>query len=270
MKQTTINSSPLRAGRFTSSEIANLMTVDRSGKEFGKPAITYIAQTNKERRLGRALTADVTAHSLSWGKSVESHVFNLLGLEYSLTSQETDLHPLYGDFWAGSKDGQKDDTIIDIKCPMTLDSFCGIVDPLYEGYDGREAIMMSMNGYTGKDGMFHPAHKSIEDYYWQLVSNAIINNKKYAELIVYVPYKSELFTIRDHVQNFDLDEQWRYKWIYDADNDQLPHILDGGYYKNLNVIRFEVPQSDKDLLTENVLKASKLLIPTTINHGQKS
>ena len=83
-------------------------------------------------------------------------------------------------------------------------------------------------------------------------------------------YKSELFTIRDHVQNFDLDEQWRYKWIYDADNDQLPHILDGGYYKNLNVIRFEVPQSDKDLLTENVLKASKLLIPTTINHGQKS
>ena len=135
MKQTTINSSPLRAGRFTSSEIANLMTVDRSGKEFGKPAITYIAQTNKERRLGRALTADVTAHSLSWGKSVESHVFNLLGLEYSLTSQETDLHPLYGDFWAGSKDGQKDDTIIDIKCPMTLDSFCGIVDPLYEGYD---------------------------------------------------------------------------------------------------------------------------------------
>jgi hypothetical protein len=260
MKQKTINSSPIRAGRFTSSEIANLLTVDKTGKEFGKPAITYIAQTNKERRLGRSLTNDVTAHSLSWGKAVESHVFNLLGLEYSLTSQETDLHPVYGDFWAGSKDGEKEDTVIDIKCPMTLDSFCGIVDPLYEGYEGREAIMMSMQGYFGKDGMFHPAHKSIEDYFWQLVSNAIINNKKYAELIVYVPFKSELDIIKAHVQDLDIDEQWRYKWIYDADADQLPHILDNGYYNNLNVIRFEVTQEDRDRLTEAVVKASNLLI----------
>ena len=49
-------------------------------------------------------------------------------------------------------------------------------------------------------------------------------------------------------------------WIAMAGDNEIPFIKDGGYYKNLNIIRFEVPQSDIDFLTERVLTAGKMLI----------
>lgn len=241
----------LRIGNFTSSEIVALTSKDRSGKGFGKPALTYIEETNMERRLDRSLTDEVNARPLIWGKLLEPRVFDLIGLEYMLTSQDTSRHPSIP-YWAGSKDGIKHDegeTVMDIKCPMTLKSFCQLVDPLYAGLTGMDAM-----------NAIRENHKDGEKYYWQLVSNACIENTKYAELIVYMPYFSELSDIRMMAHNVSGLESSKHYWIAMANDDELPFIKEDGYYKNINIVRFEVPSSDKKLLTELVKKAGEMLI----------
>lgn len=234
-----------RIGNFTSSEIGALMKKGKDGKSFGVPALTYINETNIERRLGRSLTDEVNARPLTWGKLLEGRVFELLGLEYSLTSTDTIVHPDIP-FWAGSPDGKKEKpkTIIDIKAPMTLKSFCQLVDAGLEG--GIDQIRAD--------------HKDGEKFFWQLVSNAIITGSDWAELIVYMPYQSEIQDVKVMAMQVSGELMGKHYWIANALDDELPFIHDGGYYKNLNVFSFEVPQADKDALTEAVLKAGKMLI----------
>lgn len=232
-----------RVGNFTSSEIVALTKVAKDGKSFGAPAMTYISECNMERRLGRSLTDEVNARPLIWGKMVEARVFELMGLEYSLVSSDTVVHPTIP-FWAGSPDGVAEDTVADIKCPITLKSFCQLVDPLYQGLTG----MAAMNA-------IRDTHKDGDKYYWQLVSNAILTSSNFAELVVYVPYKDELTEIREMAEGNS-----NAYWIWSASDDELPHLIEGGYYKNINVIRFEVPQADKDLLNQKVMSAGRLLL----------
>lgn len=251
-----------RIGNFTSSEIVALTTVDTSGKKFGKPALTYISETNMERRLGRSVDDEKVAKALTWGKLLEGRAFGQLGLEYILSSTETDTHPTIP-YWSGSKDGLKLDvgrTVADIKCPLTLKSLCQLVDPLYYGLTGIAAMNAIRKGFVDQDGIAHEKHKDGEKFYYQLVSNAIINNCKYAELIVYMPYKSELEDIRLMAQLVDASQLSKHYWIAMAGEDELPYLLDDGYYKNINIIRFEVPEADKKLLTDCVLRAGEMLI----------
>lgn len=236
-----------RCGNFTSSEIVALTTRDKSGKGFGKPALTYIEETNMERRLGRSLTDEVSARPLLWGKMVENRVFDLLGLEYRLTSKETLIHPTIP-YWAGSPDGGKYQpvkTVTDIKSPMTLKSFCQLVDSFKKG--GIEEV--------------REVHKDGDKYYWQLVSNGVLSQSPRAELIVYMPFYSELADIRAMVSQLPGDEIGKYYWLANAADDELPYLLDGGYYQNINILGFDIPQSDIDLLTTSVLKAGEMLIP---------
>lgn len=241
-----------RIGNFTSSEIVALTTTDRSGKGWGKPALTYIEETNFERKLGRSISDETNAKPLTWGNLLESRAFSLLGLEYILTSKQTKVHPEIP-YWAGSKDGYKNYdgvTIFDLKCPFTLKSFCQLVDPLY-------------NGLTGMDAMnkIRDTHKDGDKFYYQIVSNAILDNDtKYGELIIYMPYKSELDEIKSLPMSLSGEEMGKYYWITMAGEDELPFLLDGGYYNNLNILRFEIPQADKDFLTTKVLEAGKMLI----------
>lgn len=232
-----------RRGNFTSSEVVALTKFAKDGKSFGAPAITYIEEKNMERRLGRSIDSESNAKPLVWGKLLEGYWFELLGLEYTLSSTETDVHPTIK-CWSGSKDGIKTDTVIDIKSPITLKSFCQLVDPLYNGLIGMDAM-----------NAVRESHKDGEKYYWQLVSNSILNNTRYAELIVGVPYQSEIPAVK-----LLADGNPNCYWIAMAEEDELPFIPDGGYYKNLNIIRFEVPREDKEFLTNQVIKASKMLI----------
>lgn len=260
-----------RIGRFTSSEIAALMkpgtrqmTEEELAKYklenpkgrrttidvmFGDKAMTYIEEKKMERKLGRALNDITTAKPLIWGKMLEQRAFDLLGIEYSLISQDTIEHPEIP-YWSGSPDGIKESkeykTVIDIKCPMTLKSFCQLVD--WPGLTGYEAIQKIRENHS--DG---------EKYYWQLVSNAILVGAKYAELVVYLPYKSELQEIRDLCEETDMSPN-KVAWIAFAEDDDLPYLLDGGYFSNCYVFTFEVPQADKDLLTSRVLEAGKILL----------
>lgn len=251
-----------RIGNFTSSEIVALTTVDTSGKKFGKPALTYISETNMERRLGRSVDDEKIAKALTWGKLLESGAFGQLGLEYILSSTQTDTHPTIP-YWSGSKDGLKLDegrTVADIKCPLTLKSFCQLVDPLYYGLTGMVAMDAIRKGFVDQDGIAHEKHKDGEKFYYQLVSNAVINACKYAELIVYMPYKSEIDDIKMMAGSVEAQDLGKHYWIAMAGEDELPFILNEGFYKNVNIVRFEVPEGDKQLLTESVLRAGKMLI----------
>lgn len=254
----SITTNKLRHGNFTSSKIAALNATGKQAEGFGVGAITYIAEKRMERLLGRSLTDEVDARPLTWGKVLEKRVFDLLGLDYTYSSTETDQHPRV-DFWTGSKDGTHEATnpneraIMDIKCPFTLKSFVQLVLPLYCGLQGIEAMNAIRNGFTQND-VNYEAHKQGDKFYWQLVSNACINKTNYAELIVYMPYESELSAVKTLAEDAPNGS-----WIFFALENELPYLNDGGYFKNLNIIRFEVPEADKALLEANVLKAGKLL-----------
>src|SRR6267154_5796646 len=197
----------LRHGNLTSSEIAAIMKTGKVKGSFGQPALTYIEEKNFERRLGRSIESESSARPLSWGKLVEGRVFDLLGLEYQLVSKETIAHPTIS-YWAGSPDANKFDegkTVIDIKSPITLKSFCQLVDPLYKDLSGMDAINYVRN-----------EHKDGDKYYWQLVSNSILTESKFAELIVYCPYQSELQPIRDRASHMDDPKQYQFIWINNA------------------------------------------------------
>lgn len=235
-----------RIGNFTSSEIVALTKKDKKGTGFGAPALTYIEETNMERLLGRSISTEVDARATSWGKLLEPRVFDMLGLEYRLCSHETIVHPEFA-YWAGSPDGHKPDTTADIKAPLTLKSFCQLVQPLYEGLTGMDAM-----------NKVREEHKDGEKFYWQIVSNCILQCNLYGELIVYMPYFSELEEIRIMARTHE--QPRKFSWVDYAADDELPYLIEGGYYKNLNIIRFEIPEADKKLLTECVKKAGELLV----------
>lgn len=250
----------LRAGRFTSSKIAALMSNGKVKGTYGEPFYTYVEEKYFETKLGRRLDNETNAKPTSWGKLVESIAFEELGMEYNLVSQETIVHP-ENELWSGSPDLQKLDegqTVCDEKCPMTLKSFCQLVDPLYDGLKGIDAMNAIRFGWVDKNGKARKKHKDAEDYYWQLVSNSILLGTKYAELIVFVPYQDQLDKIRESAANKDGDQN-KYWSIYNSTNEELPSLIPGIHYKNINIIRFEVPQSDKDALTERVNAACKEL-----------
>ena len=196
-----------------------------------KPRQTYLEEIEMERRLLRSLNTEINTRPITWGLLGEKLVFNLLGLEYKYYSDETKAHPTIPG-WAGSPDGEKPDCIIDIKCPYTLKSFCELVEIC-----NKQDIEFFKSE--------HP------DYYWQLVSNAIITDKKNAELIVFCPYLETLPTIIHMAQNIEQD-QFKYYWVAQANYDELPYILKESEYSEINKFEFEVPESDKQLLTNTI------------------
>lgn len=260
-----------RTGNFTSSEIVALLGFGEKGRK-GDAAITYIQECNMERRLGRSLTDEVNARPLMWGKIGEIVVFFYLPLDYTLTSDQTIVHPEYS-FWAGSKDGHKLNTVFDIKSPYTHKSFCQLVQPLYDGLEGMDAMNAIRNGYTDNNGMYHAKHKDGDKFYAQLVSNACIDNVDYAELIVFMPYRSQLDAFRKIATEVPTDQLYKYYFIAMGQDDELPFLIDGGYYNNINTIRFKIPDEDRELLTKKVREAGELLIDfppsvVTASHDQ--
>lgn len=240
-----------RVGSFTASDIHKLMSKDKAGTGFGKPAFTYIKQKQYERKLGRSITVNTNSRPTSWGKLNELRSFEMLGTEYSINSDETLKHPTIPNL-SGTPDGFKHQTpkaVMDFKCPFTLLSFCEFVEPIYTGLKGMDAM-----NYLRKN------HDSGEAYFWQLVCNSMITGCTHAELIIYCPYERELDEIRIMAMDAPPEIASDYNWLNYVGNSELPYLIEGGFYKNINTIRFEIPQDDIDALTAAVLKANELLI----------
>jgi hypothetical protein len=255
----TITLNTQRVGNFTSSKIYNLLTNGRAAGSLGKPALTYIAERNMERRLQRSIDTESNARPLTWGNLAENYVgqaglLDEFGEKYRMCSQETKFHPIY-DYWSGSADGliyenEKVIGIFDIKSPMTLKSFCGLVDPLYvDGLSGIDHMNQARQG-----------HADAEKYYWQLVSNCAIHEVKYAELIVFCPYLSELEALKEFAGNLDVPDTRPYFWISAAEDYELPYLVDNSMYENITKIGFEIPQEDFDALEQRVILCGAHLI----------
>jgi hypothetical protein len=228
-----------RIGRFTSSKISVLMDKGNvGGSGFSAGALTYINKKANERDLNRSLDLGISARSAQWGLFLEQYVFNgFVGLEYKILANET---KIFNDYLAGSTDlivkGVK---VSDIKC-FEPDKFCRY-----------SKMILSKNIDNFKS--------NFKSEYWQLVSNAIINNVPNAEAIAFMPYEDELEEIKDLAANYDGADQYKYRFISESENHQLPYVPKGSKFKNLNTFEFVVPVEDKELLLERISLASFIL-----------
>lgn len=226
-----------RNGLPTSSQIYKLMTNGTKGN-IGKPALTYIEEKKFERELGRSISTEQNARPTSWGHALESYVYNeYLPLEYKLQSNETIIHST--GMFAGTPDIISDKRVGDIKCPWTLLSFMKLKRSIETGIEELKES--------------HP------EYYYQLVSNAILTGKNEAELVVFCPKKSQLEDIRHYVDNLDTDNPFVYKFIVDCSDEELPYIPDECEIKSIQRIVFEVTEEEKDALWDRVVLANQLI-----------
>lgn len=240
-----------RIGLFTSSKIFKLMTLAKNQKDFGAPALNYIESKRREKILKAPIDLETTARPLSWGKAMEGYLQDThLGIEYELLSIETDVHE--SGMFAGTKDFIKGDTVGDIKCPMTRDSFCDLV----------EIVEKASVDY------FREANP---EYYYQIVSNSILTAKEYGELIVFMPYASEIPAIIEYIELIDdFQLQKDVQWVVHEAIERVPHIPDDSDYKNIYKFRFQIPAKDKVDLYEKIKLAYKKLTsanPESANAG---
>lgn len=239
----------MRNGNFSSSQIYKLVKSGR-GKDdlFSEPGLTYIEEKKYEIRLGRSITSEVNAKPTSWGNLLELYVWDrMFGYEdYQLENKKRYFHETIT-HWNGCPDLVSELNVADIKSPFTLKSFCKLID-CKTGEDLKNQSKATDDGWK---------------YYWQLVSNAILTGKETAELIVFVPYQEDLERIRgflstDVFVRYKLDQN-KFSWLNWATDEDLPYLIKGNEYVDLNVMTFEIPQEDKDFLTERVELAVKLL-----------
>jgi hypothetical protein len=250
--------SNIRIGNITSSEIVALTSNGRTKDSFGTPFYTYVEECIMERFFKHKLENETDVKAFSWGKLCEIIVHDKLPNSYIMQSEITYQHPTIKE-WCGTPDGRVDingicDTITDIKCPLTRKGFYNLVKFLYD-FDGLTVTKKSNIDGNNIIQKIRTQSKDGEKYYWQLVSNAIILNAKYAELIVFIPFFEELEEIKDYNRTLDIP----YWLIENAKEGQLPYIYKESGIENINIIRFEVPQSDKDFLTSRVESAIELI-----------
>lgn len=239
----------LRVGNFTSSQMFRLMA-NGKGDNFSAPFLKYVDEKKREIKLGRSLKVEKSSRATLWGKFLEERVHNLLPLGYELQSNVTIQHPTIKE-WVGSPDNinRNASVVSDTKC-LEPDAFSIYVDML------KEASEIDKKEYCSGCDHFK---KEDPEKYWQLVSNACLLGCKYIEAIVYMPYESELLEIRESASEYDNFDQYKYRFITEVGKSELAYLPDNSQYKNLNIFRFEVPESDKEALTERVKQAIKLL-----------
>ena len=240
----------IHCGNFSSSEIVALTKDGKAKGSFGKPFFTYVEEKNIERRVGRVLKNEFTSKDTAWGHLIEYRVLRyLLGTEYSLISDKTIRHPIIP-YWVGSPDAVKNDgtkivMVSDVK-GLGLKAFCKTVDAYKAG--GIQAVRENT-----EDG---------EKYFWQIVSNSCLltGGVNKGELILYCPYKSELDEIRRLAINYDGPDPGRFERFQFMTDDEMPYLPDGGYYKNLYHLQFDISFDDKQFIHERVVEAGKFLI----------
>lgn len=235
----------LRIGNFTSSNIYKLMTFDRSGKNPGSSFYSYIQEKMFERKLGRSLEMGAKSQSMTWGKFLEKRVYDNLPMGYKMLNKATKQHP-------------------------TIKSLVGTVDFVVPGVKVSELKCYEPKNFASYVSalMTRDAEKIKAEHpkeYWQIISNADINNVCIGEAIAYMPYESEMDDIRELMQDEDYLRQIGMTlkdlyYIHEKPNSELPVLPNDSKFSNLNVFEFEIPTEDVIFFTKRVLDAEKVLI----------
>lgn len=231
-----------RQGRGTSSQAYRIVASIKNGQP-SSAFYTYAEEVAIERTVGRRLTEEVTAKSLSWGSLMECVVFNSLpGFDYRMEHKNTTEHFDYPELWSGTPDLISDTKTAEIKC-----------------YFLKKFMLFSK---ALRKGDINEIKKDFPQPYWQLVSNCILTKKNVGELIVYIPTRSQLEQVLDAVENTDFLTDWNLNPIdyyqYRTENiEKFPYMPDGTKFDNLNTLVFEIPSEDKKFLTDKFLLFKK-------------
>lgn len=231
---------PLRIYGVTSSQVHLLMKKGNGIHGFEAGALTYIEEKRMNKLLGRSVAPRGTGRAALWGNFMEMYVFSQLPLGYTIHSKTTFAHP-YIHGWSGSPDVLVIDKLVgDIKC--------------YEPKNFVATVQVM------RENSISLLREKCPEEYWQLVSNAAITGVPVAQLILFMPYQSQLAEIRELAANYDGDAPWQYRWIYESKDADLPYIPDGNpHFKNLEIFEFEVPQEDIERLMARVITAVKMI-----------
>ena len=249
-----------RDSNFSSSAIYKLASKGRGAltiENVGSSFHTYVKEKKRERKLKRSISNSVNTRPIIWGKVFELYIFaKKLDTSFSDMNGVGRLTHTEYDQWTGIPDTFRKIALVvgDIKSPSSLTKFCDLVEHTLEGLESFKA--------------------NHADYYWQLVSSAILTGVDKAELLFYIPYLSELKDIKEFVLNIQeedlpLDlELFQIEWIaheitgyieFGKKPLQIPYLPNESEYKNFNTFIFDVPQEDKDFLTERVKMAIEQL-----------
>lgn len=262
-----------RVGRFTSSEVYNLiklgrrtMTADELKKHkkenpgsqkktiaegFGDAGRSYIQKKYYERKLKRSLDLGKYSQPGIWGLFLEQYVYShFTGLQYLIISNETKINPKIP-YHAGSADLLvPTEKVSDIKCFEPL-KFCQIVECFQE-----KRVELFKEQFPQE--------------YWQLVSNAMIHQVPKAESIIYMPTIDDLKEIKEMAYNYQGEDMWKYRFIYENENYQLPFVPEDSEYDSFNTFEFIVPEEDIRQLDARLKLANLEIEKKMGNQIQKS
>lgn len=231
-----------RAGFFTSSQMSRLAASLKSGEPSAAYG-TYVQEVAAERAMGRVISTDVKTQPIKWGSLMENVVFDHLGLGYKMTHKMTVVHPDFENSWSGTADLVAEKIKIgEIKC-----------------FQPKNFALLSMCLMKKDVGLLK---SDFPKEYWQCVSNAILHRVDRAELIAFMPTKSELEEIIEKIDqtNFleerGLDPADYYFMGTETDIGSLPYLPDDSPMRSINQFEFDIPEIDVDFLTGRVKMAS--------------
>lgn len=238
--------SKLRDGRFTSSQMHRLAASLKNGNP-SSAFFTYCEEVKYQRAMERSTETRVLTKPMKWGSLFELVLFDYESLDIQLSHKETIVHKDHS-FWSGTPDFyQGNIKTIEVKCPQP------------KRFAKLSLSLISQNTETIK--------AQDKESYWQVVSNSILLGTPRAEIICYMPYKSEVEKIVQlHNDTNFLEERGLnpedYYFLQQDDIETMAYLPDDSGFKNINRFEFDVPQEDIDFLTDRVLLAEE-----TINEG---
>lgn len=222
----------IRTGRFTSSTIGDLCTNGRKDGELGAPFYKRCQIVASSRMFG-ARTIEGGSISTEWGILVENYVNKILEKE-GITTGYSSLPIIsnmeeFEDWVCGSPDAVSMDTVYDIKCYYSITEYFNIYGCTVDELRTIKPL-----------------------YFWQLVNNAILTGKEYAELVCFYPTKEDL----DEILSMNRDEMISYRISY-ADESELPQLGEGKEDFRLYRLRWEVNAKDTNFLLSRINLAKK-------------
>lgn len=230
-----------RTGRGTSSQNYRIVAQNKDGKP-SSAFYTYAEEVAIEKFIGRPIREQVKTKATKWGNLMECVVFNSLPMGYELCHKESIRHKDYPDIWSGTPDLLSDEKVGETK-----------------SFFIKEFVLFS-SVLLSRD--IELIKKEYPAPYWQVVGNSILTEKKYAELIAFLPKKQELFTILNSVENTDFLTDFNLDPVdylyFTVDNiEEFPYLPDECSLDSINTFCFEVPEEDKEFLTNKYIEFDK-------------
>ncbi len=180
MEQRTTEWFLARKGKFTASEIHNLLIASRKKDEtFGETAMAYIKEKVAEYVMSDDVFIDAQDMAFSnaatrWGTLYEAEARAIYSDMTGITVEETGFVP-YSRHSGGSPDGLTGDGgLIEIKCPFNPSRHVDFL--LMSGGDDLKALS--------------------RQYYYQVQANMLFTGRTYADFISYDPRMSDLLKMK--------------------------------------------------------------------------